>query len=509
LRMKKKGKKSVQKDDAEPTKSKKVVPKNDEVDNDDGETSKKSKSRISTVQSDPVFHEMRKRDKKVKVDSRFKAMFEDERFASTTAKVDRHGRPINKLKNREDLRNLYELEEDSDSSDKDNNKVEEKEEPTIKAKLKQIDLARGEGNISSSSEDDEEYSGDDLDDEEGDKLGIHDKWGELDHGVRKVEWTSKRLAVCNLDWEKMTAEDIFVALESFKPEEGQIVSVEVYLSDFGAEQLNYEEAHGPKLPEPSKNVNESDESDNEDAKPEAIRAYQFDRFRFYYAVVAFDSDETANAIYENCDGVQYQSSGLALDLRFVPDEMEFDKTRLRDQCLPDSVNLRKYKPNHFQSSVTQSNVKLDWDNSDFHRQKKVQKAFEDDANLDDLTGLIASGSDNDEERDEEDEGASLLLSAVATSNVYTNKSRNDEDYEMEAEKEPKAPKKKSKLKMKLVTKKKRKLADMATNLPANLDDTRFSSLYSNSEFAIDKTNPHYKGGVLADRQVQEKIRRKK
>lgn len=54
---------------------------------------------------------MPKKEKKVKVDSRFKAMFDDERFASTTSTVDRHGRPVNKLKSREDLRNLYELEE--------------------------------------------------------------------------------------------------------------------------------------------------------------------------------------------------------------------------------------------------------------------------------------------------------------------------------------------------------------------------------------------------------------
>jgi hypothetical protein len=68
-------------------------------------------SRLNKVQSDQTFHEMPKREKKVKVDSRFSAMFNDPQFASTTAKVDRHGRKINKLKEREDLHNLYELEE--------------------------------------------------------------------------------------------------------------------------------------------------------------------------------------------------------------------------------------------------------------------------------------------------------------------------------------------------------------------------------------------------------------
>lgn len=135
------------------------------------------------------------------------------------------------------------------------------------------------------------------------------------------------------------------------------------------------------------------------AKPEAIRAYQFDRYRYYYAIVACDSENTANGIYESCDGIQYQSSGLALDLRFVPDDMEFDvsvrhftiflilwiqSSRLRDQCLPDTVNLRKYKPNNFESDTLRSTVKLNWDGDDFHRKKKVQKAFDDNADLEDL-----------------------------------------------------------------------------------------------------------------------------
>lgn len=49
-----------------------------------------------------------------------------------------------------------------------------------------------------------------------------------------------------------------------------------------------------------------------------------ERFRFYYAVIVCDSAETANALYEACDGYEYEVSGVALDLRFIPDDMEFD-----------------------------------------------------------------------------------------------------------------------------------------------------------------------------------------
>jgi hypothetical protein len=118
-----------------------------------------------------------------------------------------------------------------------------------------VDFARGEGNVSSSSDED---NSDAESTNEDDTNGVHDRWGELDRDARKVEWTSRRLALCNIDWDKMTAEDIFVALESFKPEGGVIKSVRVYLSDFGAEQLEYEEKHGPKLAKTDQEHKKSD-----------------------------------------------------------------------------------------------------------------------------------------------------------------------------------------------------------------------------------------------------------
>lgn len=120
-----------------------------------------------------------------------------------------------------------------------------------------------------SSSEEEESEAESVDEEEQDALAIHDKWGELDRTARRVEWTSARLAVCNMDWDRMTAEDIFVALESFKPEGGKIKSVHVYLSDFGAEQLNHEEKHGPRLSiqdDKNKVTREKDDSDGDEAE---------------------------------------------------------------------------------------------------------------------------------------------------------------------------------------------------------------------------------------------------
>ena len=196
-------------------------------------------SRFSKLAKDKKFLSVAKKHKKVKIDKRFESLFTNEKFVSKCT-VDKRGRPKS-LSSKESYEKFYDLE-DSDSSEasvdaeNDINKSSDEEEESskepsiddddtvlesdIKSKLlsSNVDYARGEADLysdSSSEEDtDSEEEGGEQDDEEPE---MFDKWGELDHEAERTEDATDRLAVCNMDWDRVGADDIFlVNIHSWK-----------------------------------------------------------------------------------------------------------------------------------------------------------------------------------------------------------------------------------------------------------------------------------------------------
>ncbi|XP_055854201.1 ESF1 homolog [Episyrphus balteatus] len=397
-----------------------------------------SDPRFSHLVSDPRFKNLPKSERKVKIDKRFESMFNDKKF-KVKYTVDKYGRKINKTSS-EDLKKYYDIgssddgeeeakekqkEEkqivkDDDEPEVDENDVLQSDGEEVPATLKErlldpsVDYARGEGRLISDSSSDDESSEDD--DEE---LFIEHVWGELDRDAETTEESSKRLAVCNMDWDRIRASDIMVVCSSFLPPGGSILSVSIYPSEFGKQRMAEEEKYGP--PELVKKNNEEENSDSDeelvkeqdsdaeegdDYHMEKLRQYQLNRLKYYYAVIVCDSVETADKIYQECDGIEYESSATKIDLRFIPDDTSFDDDEPRDVCttLPE---VGQYKPRNFTTTaLQQATVDLTWDETSLERREVGDKLLSGKMNEvsdADLRKFVAYSSEEEDEGEDDEE----------------------------------------------------------------------------------------------------------
>ncbi|XP_061845213.1 ESF1 homolog [Colius striatus] len=270
-------------------------------------------------------------------------------------------------------------EEDSDSEDDEESDIGP-------------DLARGIGNIETSSEDE------DLNDIFPKEPEIEHSWRELDKDAPRGDEVTRRLAVCNMDWDRLKAKDLLALFNSFTPKGGAVFSVKIYPSEFGKERLKEEEQKGPvelfDLPENT--------TENDGLYREKLREYQFKRLKYFYAVVECDSPETANKIYEECDGLEFESSCSFIDLRFIPDNVTFDD-KPKDEAT--EVNVAAYKPKYFTSAAMgTSKVDITWDETDHERVTSLSRTFNKEELLDmDFQAYLASSSEEEEEEQGGDE----------------------------------------------------------------------------------------------------------
>ncbi len=127
------------------------------------------------------------------------------------------------------------------------------------------------------------------------------------------------------------------------------------------------------------------------------------RLKYHYAVAEFDCVESASRVYSECDGREYELSATRFDLRFVPDDTDFDGDA-RSECtrMPDAS---RYKPKQFTTSALQmGKVELTWDETDPERAEAMRRMFEaasdDDAedgdDDEDVRRLIGSGDDDED-----------------------------------------------------------------------------------------------------------------
>ncbi|KAK5674567.1 pre-rRNA-processing protein esf1 [Elasticomyces elasticus] len=373
--------------------------------------------RFSALSRDPRYRLPSKKDKRTSVDPRFGELFTDQEFRKK-ATVDRYGRKIKSEQGTKDLERLYKLDKDdapgkkkkaepevvgsSEESAGSEDEVEVEDEDVVGKR----DPARDGFSESSSEEDSSEEEESDVEAELADETA----GGEQTEDIPEGEVT-RRLAAVNLDWDNIRATDILAVAASFVTSGGRIERVTIYPSEFGRERLEREELEGPpreifasskrQAEVGASDQEEDDEDDEEDEDQDAsededadekikqqllkgqaddgqefdttaLRQYQLERLRYYYAIIECDGRSAAKAIYDSMDGREYLSTANFFDLRFVPDDTEFDEAP-KDECtrLPEG-----YKPNDFRTeALTHSKVRLTWDDDDTTRKEVQKRAF--------------------------------------------------------------------------------------------------------------------------------------
>uniref|UniRef100_A0A672JW46 ESF1 homolog n=1 Tax=Sinocyclocheilus grahami TaxID=75366 RepID=A0A672JW46_SINGR len=321
---------------------------------------------------------MPSRERKVKIDKRFKSMFHDERFKLKYT-VDKRGRPVNQTST-EDLKRFYKLSDSEQSDEEEEN--EQTEKPKKEQKVKKAD-EEPQDEESGVEEDEEEEADEDDESESGDDS---DNGPDLARGKGNIETSS----------DEEDDDDDDELEECLRHEEEEI---EHDWGEMWKDAPRTYFAHCALL------------WPRETSLPcvfrvyrEKVRDYQFKRLRYYYAVVECDSIETAAKIYEECDGYEYESSCSMIDLRFIPDDVTFDdepKDRATD------VDYSSYKPKLFTSTATTTaKVELTWDETDHDRVTALCRKFNKDDLLDmDFKAYLASSSEEEEDEEEAEQQA--------------------------------------------------------------------------------------------------------
>ncbi|RKP23604.1 hypothetical protein SYNPS1DRAFT_11208, partial [Syncephalis pseudoplumigaleata] len=366
-------------------------------------------ARFARIHYDPRFQRAKKDAVKIDLDERFKHMMTSEEF-SGKPKVDQYGRQLQDNAGQRELKRYYRIKEEEEkekeaaattsSSSEESESEEESEDEDVPARTATYDPMRGEG-VSSSSEEEEEDSDSDSDSDGEAAIPLGD--------------ATRRIGVVNLDWDNIKATDLFTIFNGFKPNGSVVHSVKIYTSEFGKQRLEQASAarEGPPKEIFSRNdgsdSEESDEEvteaslfksdDGEEFNKEALRKYQLERLRYYFAVVECDKVSTARTIYEQCDGAEVEATSNFFDLRYIPDDMAFDD----EPVAVASGASENHKRLEFATQALQhSNITLTWDDDDPDRAKVLRQKFnKNDLQDMDFKAYLASSSDESEEEDVE------------------------------------------------------------------------------------------------------------
>ncbi|EGG10228.1 uncharacterized protein MELLADRAFT_76990 [Melampsora larici-populina 98AG31] len=370
--------------------------------------------RFNSLYTDPRFLRPSKRAKtKALDDDRFQPVAKPSKQSTSggSGLKQKSKKPVSKLKsNFVDLARGQVLlessdEEDSSEEEQDRNYFESSQSESDEEDDLELELGGASHQRRRTRGDEQSDFYVDLDESKLEELP------EAENSENQIKPT-KRIAVVNLDWDHVKPIDLFKVFSSLlsltaparstlRSEsnlsekgdkthvivKGQVIKVSIFKSQFGKEQMSKEDVEGPPRElfkdgsrttaglENSEDENSDDELAFEDEgaelDEEALRRYQLNRLRYFYAVVELDSVDAAAHVYEEIEGTEFERTANVFDLSYVPEDMVFEEGDLHDECKEDSTNYKGV--DYATDALRHSKVKLTWDAEDPHRTKVTRR----------------------------------------------------------------------------------------------------------------------------------------
>ena len=87
----------------------------------------------------------------------------------------------------------------------------------------------------------------------------------------------------------------------------------------------------------------------------ALREYELSKLRYYFAIAELDNASVAEKLYAELDGIEFEHSSVAMDLRFVPNDISFEGRQVRDRYVG-SISATYAPPENFVVDALQVTV---------------------------------------------------------------------------------------------------------------------------------------------------------
>ena len=139
------------------------------------------------------------------------------------------------------------------------------------------------------------------------------------------------------------------------------------------------------------------EMDKRGYNSQQLRKYEFQKMRYYYAVIHCNTKKTAIKLYDEYNNYEFELSNIRLQLSFVADDLVFEQA-LKEVATEVPSDYQFKAASSLSKALNHTNVKMTWDQTDPKRQQKMLEIMEKDRSDDDdderYKEFLASASDD-------------------------------------------------------------------------------------------------------------------